>query len=171
MPPSKRHVDLPLLSTPLSPNPPPPALQLPILQCWGEGNAGKLGQGNSQDLGDEISEIEELPTINLGSGVYAAAPIMPTLAPTPAPTRSPTAAPTPAPSKAPTPAPTEAATPAPTPGLTPAPTPVPAAATPSPTQASGMPSLQSNSGGVTSVPATAAPVAPTIISGDSSEFC
>ncbi|CAN0119917.1 unnamed protein product, partial [Laminaria digitata] len=43
------------------------------IQCWGEGSSGKLGQGNSQDLGDEISEMSDMTEIDLGQGVYAAA--------------------------------------------------------------------------------------------------
>lgn len=67
---------------------------------------GKLGQGNSQQLGDENGEMENLGVINLGPGVLAAAPFLPTSALTAAPTASPTESPTASPSvAAPTPAP------------------------------------------------------------------
>lgn len=61
------------------------------VKCWGDGAQGKLGQGNSQQLGDEPLEMESLSAVDLGSGVLVAAPAASlTFAPTSAPTSSPT---------------------------------------------------------------------------------
>ena len=44
------------------------------LKCWGEGSAGKLGQGNSDDVGDDPGEMgDALAAIDLGSGRRARA--------------------------------------------------------------------------------------------------
>lgn len=67
------------------------------VKCWGHGAYGKLGQGNSQDLGNEAGEMGKIEPINLGKGVLAASPVVvvPTPAPTPAPiTPSPISSPT-----------------------------------------------------------------------------
>ncbi|MDP6011542.1 MAG: RCC1 domain-containing protein, partial [Candidatus Poseidoniaceae archaeon] len=40
------------------------------MKCWGNGSSGQLGLGNTQNVGDDSSEQgEELPFVNLGSGL------------------------------------------------------------------------------------------------------
>ena len=38
------------------------------IKCWGQNNKGQLGLGHKDDQGDDLGEIENLPTINLGTG-------------------------------------------------------------------------------------------------------
>ena len=43
------------------------------VKCWGNGEKGRLGQGNEELIGDEAGEIENLPTVNLGDNRTAKA--------------------------------------------------------------------------------------------------
>ncbi|RZD45913.1 MAG: hypothetical protein CXT68_07580, partial [Methanobacteriota archaeon] len=40
------------------------------MKCWGNGSSGQLGLGNTQNVGDDISEQGEgVPFVSLGSGL------------------------------------------------------------------------------------------------------
>ena len=40
------------------------------MKCWGNGSSGQLGLGNTQNVGDDsIEQGEDLPFVNLGSGL------------------------------------------------------------------------------------------------------
>ena len=42
------------------------------MKCWGKGDNGRLGQGNTNHYGDDaVDEISDLSTITLGSTVRA----------------------------------------------------------------------------------------------------
>ena len=43
------------------------------VKCWGSGAYGRLGQGSTDNIGDEENEVRDMPTVDLGTGRTAKA--------------------------------------------------------------------------------------------------